>query len=131
MLQLQPQHLGKTIEPDHYAAATLYRAFVNSALESRKRLNDLAAKLRLTFRGQSDNCSEYAKALLTNAKLIPHNTPNMLRYHHLRLIYNAAPTGRRTRFWNREGEVVCHLCGLHEDSVEHLYFLCRVVLGKE
>ena len=53
----------------------------------------------------------------------------MLRYHHLRLIYNAAPTGRRTRFWNREGEVVCHLCGLHEDSVEHLYFLCRVVLS--
>ena len=25
MLRLQPQHLGKTIEPDHYAAATLYR----------------------------------------------------------------------------------------------------------
>ena len=65
--------------------------------------------------------------LLRNARLIPFRTPNYLRFHLLRLLYNAAPTSRRTRRWNGVGTKPCHLCGNHEDSTPHLYFLCPAV----
>ncbi len=126
-LRLQPRHLGRAIEADWHSASTLYRAFLDSVVEVGLQKRALARKLRLLFRGQGGDCEAYTDALLANASLIPSKTHNCFRYHHMRLLYNAAPTGRRTRFWSGKGGDACHLCGNHEDSAIHLYLLCGVV----
>ena len=57
--------------------------------------------------------------------------PSFLPFFHLSLTNNALASARRTRHQfgiSISNVAACHYCNLHEDSIDHLYSQCEVVL---
>ena len=127
-LALHPIHHNRPLPQDSHKSAVIYKALLDSKVVAAAQKKELSRKIKLLFPGERVNAGHLADNLMRNARLIPSRTPNHLRFHLLRLLYNAAPTSHRTRRWNGTGTKPCHLCGDLEDSSTHLYFLCPTVL---
>lgn len=64
------------------------------------------------------------KMLLTNYNQLKNSTPDYLRYHQIRLTYNALPTEHRFRATRRNDTSpisLCPFCSNYNETIDHLY----------
>ena len=97
--QLQPLYKGLPLQQDRHSSATLYSSLLHSRIFEEEQDQELARKIGLLFPGQHALTPTFVSNLLNNAKLIPPNTPTSIRFHLLRLLYNAAPDPQMERTW--------------------------------
>ena len=91
-------------------------------------LKALSNQIRSRRQTDPDNAKELAKAVFKNLQNLPQHTPHLLKYHGLRLIFNALPTRMRTRHWagNSGKSTQCPLCDEGLDALSHLHTECKV-----